>query len=452
MSATPESSMHAARRLPRDCALLPLAAGELLVSRSLATYCRVPPQHQGAIRECINGAMAVDSLDANLLVALDQHGFFGAPRTSPPEDRSVQLQLTNACNLGCSYCCTNSGQPRARELPAERWFALVDELPRALGPQARVAILGGEPFLVPWAIDLAQHVVSCGLNLTVFTNGTLLGESTLAPRVAALIRAGAQVRVSLGGPTRAACDSISAATRFDQAIAGLHAVAMHGGLPLVDLMLLPEHVGEIAQHLHELRGLLPPGTVIAFGVLFHGGREKGERVFGSRADLEAALDRIAFDAGELILAPAPSPTTKRREGCTCALGHHLHVRSDGALFTCFKMEERVGSLDGELFSHAVARVRSTPHPVTTLVRCTDCPLASLCGGGCRSENLQFTGSAEEPVCGPWRVQILCELLAEDHPSALEWPAPHLLHEALARGIDAPPELVAVIPSRHLVDV
>jgi hypothetical protein len=76
-----------------------------------------------------------------------------------------------------------------------------------------------------------------------------------------------------------------------------------------------------------------------------------------------------------------------------------------------------------------------------LDRCRDCALATLCGGGCRSDNLRWTGSGEEPACGPWRVRVLCELLAEDRVTALEWPSVHLLAEARRRGIPAPDRLV-----------
>jgi hypothetical protein len=67
--------------------------------------------------------------------------------------------------------------------------------------------------------------------------------------------------------------------------------------------------------------------------------------------------------------------------------------------------------------------------------CAECPLASLCGGGCRAENLLVTGSPDSPVCGPWRVRVLSELLAEDRVDALTWPAAHLMSEARRRGIE-----------------
>jgi radical SAM protein with 4Fe4S-binding SPASM domain len=245
---------------------------------------------------------------------------------------------------------------------------------------------------------------------------------------------------------------VSGTARFDAALAGVHELARAGGVAIVDLMLLPQHVAEVAAELPGLRRLLPPGAKITLGVMYLSGRERGEHMFPSRAALEAALDEIAFGAGEVISATAASPLADRREGCSCALGEHLHVRSDGALFTCFKMEEQVGDLGAQGFSEAVAEVRARPHPASSLAYCAACPFATLCGGGCRNENLQLTGDAERPACGEWRVRVLSELLAEDRASALEWPALHLLAEAHERGIDAPPTLVPALPSRHLIDV
>ncbi|MBN1770790.1 MAG: radical SAM protein, partial [Deltaproteobacteria bacterium] len=315
------------RALPADCAWLPLGEGELLVSRGHAVFCRVPAAHVAAVRSVLAGETPLSTLAPPLLEALERHGFFGPPRAAPPESPSVQLQLTNACNIACRYCCTNSGHARAPELPLERYTAIVEAVRRDLGPRARVAVLGGEPFLLPWAIDLCERTVDLDLQLTIFTNGMPLGtDPALAARAGALTRRGAQLRISLAGPTKEICDAVSGADRFEGALAGVHAVARAGGEAILDLMLLPQHVDEVAGHLPELRKQLPPGTRIALGVLYLSGRETGEHMFRSRAELERALDRVAFEAGERIAAIPDSPVTERREGCSCALGQHLHVR------------------------------------------------------------------------------------------------------------------------------
>jgi radical SAM protein with 4Fe4S-binding SPASM domain len=217
-------------------------------------------------------------------------------------------------------------------------------------------------------------------------------------------------------------------------------------------MFTPQHVDTISRELHRLRQRLPPNTPVTLGVLYLSGRETGEHLFKNRSELEAALDRVAFEAGVSIPASRTSPVTHRREGCGCALGKHVHVRSDGALFNCFKMEEKVGHLDTIGFATAAKLIRENPHRASDLPTCADCPLATLCGGGCRSENLLYTGNPDEPPCGPWRVRVLSELLAEDRVTAVEWSVAFLLQEARIRGIETPSDLLPRGTSRHLVDV
>lgn len=422
---------------PKDCTLLPLASGALLVSPGHATFCRIEESALPAVRAALAGE---GEWPASTRSQLARHGFFGPPRESAPVAPSVQLQLTNACNLACSYCCTNSGPARPIEIGREHFFRVVDEVRESMGPGARVSLLGGEPLLVPFALELAERILEVGLSLVVFTNGLLLEDEEVARRVAGLMARGAEVRVSLAGATPATCDEASGAPRFERVLRGLHTLARFGHRAVVDVMLTPADAKAMAEELHTLRSRLPPGTRIALGLLFKAGREKGQHTFHSRAELEAALDRVAFEAGEVIHAQAPSPVAPRREGCSCALGHHLHVRSDGALFTCFRMEEKVGDLATTSFAEALASTRARPRPARTLRRCVDCPLATLCGGGCRAENLLLTGDADEPACGPWRVRVLSELLAEDRVGALEWPAEQLLAEARQRGIEGPAAL------------
>ena len=442
---------HDSSLFPDDCVLMPLSSGALLVSRSHTLFCRIPAEHVQDVRDAMNGSQP-SPLPDELVESLRKHGFGGPPRQAKPPSPSVQIQLTNACNLACAYCCTNSGAARRREVDRDTLMRVVDDVAAVHGPGTRVALLGGEPLLVPWAVDLAEHIAQHPLILTVFTNGLLLKDETIAARLGALCKKGAQVRVSLAGATAQVCDRVSGAPRFDSVIEGIRTLARFGPPPSIDLMLLPDQIDDATEHLTELRRLLPAGTPIALGIPYLSGRERGEHLFASRAQLEQALDRIAFEAGETIAAPETSPLAERREGCSCALGHHLHVRSDGTLFTCFKMEERVGDLRTMTFAEGLHSLQASARPVGTLPLCKDCPLATLCGGGCRSENLQYTGDGDVPVCGPWRVQVLAEMLAEDRVTALEWPAPHLLAEAHVRGIEGPAALEPIIPSRHLVDV
>ncbi|MDY0002062.1 MAG: radical SAM protein [Polyangia bacterium] len=437
-------------RLPKDATLVPLKEGALLVSRDLAVFCRIPPGELFAVEAALARGGALEGLSGLLRDDLEAHGFFGPPREPEEDVPSVQIQLTNACNLTCRYCCTNSEDPRPKEVTYEQLVSLLPQIHEAVGPKARVGILGGEPLLVPWSLDLAEKVLDHGYDLTFFTNGVLLSNPELAQRVAALSIRGAEIRVSLSGPTEPLADDESGAPRWEPVLRGLEALHEAGGRAVLDLMLLPGHVDAVAAALPSLRMRLPPSVRLTFGVLYHSGRESGAHLFPSAQALQESLDRISLFAGERIPATPRAPVAHRREGCGCAMGHHLAIRSDGALFNCFKMEEQVGHLAKDDLIVAARRLQAAPGRAVTLPTCADCPLATLCGGGCRSENLIFTGDPGKPPCGPWRVQLMAELLADGQVDAMDWPIHHLLAEAHRRGIEAPERILPVRPSSHML--
>jgi len=437
---TPARTAALPLSIPEDSTLLPLFDGMLLVSRDHAVFCRVGADEVAPVARLLRGESDVATLAAPLRERLELHGFFGPPRPSEEEPPLVQLQLTNACNLACSYCCTDSGPARAGELDLDRLLEIVATAHRVLGPRTRFAILGGEPLLSRDALPLADAIVGLGHRLTLFTNGTLLADPAIARAVAALSNRGVEVRVSLAGAAVAECDGLSGGERFDRVLAGLRALAEAGGEAVVDLVLTPRNSRATARDLHALRQRLPEGCELSLAVLYLGGRERGQQLFGSQVELERALDEVTFEAGEAVPVERPSPLAFRREACSCVLGSQIAVRSDGALFTCFKMVEQVGHVERDGFEAALEWARANPQPATGYPLCADCALATLCGGGCRTENKLYTGDGGTPVCGPWRKRVLCELLAEDVTAGLDWPAEHLLREAHARGIDAPAEL------------
>jgi radical SAM protein with 4Fe4S-binding SPASM domain len=439
-------------QLPNDCTFLPITNGQLLVSREYATFCPVTKGDLPVMHDVINKNISSDLLKPETRDKLKNHGFFDPPRKPKPEARTVQMQITNACNLACSYCCTNSGNRRPLEVLFTDLLEIVKQIPETLGKNTAVSLIGGEPLLVPWAFELANEIRQVGLPLTLFTNGILLEEDRLAKETARLVRQGMKVRVSLGGVSAESCDLISGSRRFDSTLQGLINLAAFGGTAAVDLMFTPQNSEEVARKLPVLRQRLPATMTINLGILYVSGRETGEHLFNSRIDLEKALDHVAFEAGVAIPAAQTSPVTYRREGCSCALGQHIHLRSDGTLFNCFKMEEKIGHLTTNGFAAAADYNLKHPHPANALPTCAGCPLATLCGGGCRSENLLYTGDPDTPPCGPWRVRVISELLAEEKVSAVEWPIAFLAQEALKRGIEIPVDLYRRQQSRHLIEV
>ncbi len=437
--------------LPEDLELIPISSGGLLVSRSFAVFCSVPLKSVQSIKDVMEKRSPVESLDYRLIEDLSEHGFFAEPRRIKPAKPSLRLQITNQCNLLCSFCCTDSGKARDSELSFDEWCDLLDEALIAEPLLNDVGILGGEPLLTPYFFGLAQFIQDKKLELTVFTNGVFLADPKYAEKAAKLIIRGAQFRVSFAGPVADSCDRLSGAPRFEQAMRGIFNLADLGALVTIDMMVFPETAEDTAQNLDGFMQRLPKGTSVSFGIAYCSGREDGRHMFESRDELEKAMDCISLESGKAIPLPAKSPVSYRREACHCAYGHDLHVRSDGLMFNCFKMEEPLGNYPSMSVRDGWQKGKTACKPAPILQTCKDCALSTLCGGGCRSENILYTGNGDIPLCGSWRKSVIAELLAENKVSALEWPTKYLINEAKKRNYNPPKEASVKYCSYNSID-
>ncbi|WP_232274391.1 sporulation killing factor system radical SAM maturase [Paenibacillus sp. 481] len=82
---------------------------------------------------------------------------------------SCTLQLTNACNLSCSFCYASSGKPNENELSAEQWIDVMQQL--AAHGVADVTITGGEAKLVKGFKQIIAAASSLFTNVNLFSNG-----------------------------------------------------------------------------------------------------------------------------------------------------------------------------------------------------------------------------------------------------------------------------------------
>ncbi len=121
--------------------------------------------------------------------------------------RCCVWEITLACNLRCSHCGASAGRPRPDELGPAEALHLADDL--AALPCQEVTLMGGELFLRPDWLAIAERLRVGGVALVLFTNGWLLdptavGQSAreriaqfraLAPRTVGLSLDGARAKV-----------------------------------------------------------------------------------------------------------------------------------------------------------------------------------------------------------------------------------------------------------------
>lgn len=84
----------------------------------------------------------------------------------------ADLELTLACQLRCSYCFAEAGNPDAQELNGQDWIRVARWL---LAQGLRQATLtGGEPLLSEAAVPLLEILSSHAICVQLFTNGLCL--------------------------------------------------------------------------------------------------------------------------------------------------------------------------------------------------------------------------------------------------------------------------------------
>ncbi len=171
---------------------------------------------------------------------------WGQGKTEPPY--TVQLHLTNNCNLSCGFCPTVSLKNEnevdySEELSREKWIDLVEEGER-LGVEEWHICGGGEPLIdKELALDLMERIKSYGARGELVTNGTLIDDRT-AKKIVKMNWD--HVSVSIDGPDKETNDGIRSQGSFEKAVNGAENLSRYrkgdGPQPLPSLLFLTSTV------------------------------------------------------------------------------------------------------------------------------------------------------------------------------------------------------------------
>lgn len=109
---------------------------------------------------------------------LSRQGLTKKVKTNPPL-RVVFVELTKKCNLRCRHCyvpdCSDSVK---RANNGQMTFAKICDLISQIDELGvmELQFTGGEPFVLPYALDIIKEAQSRLIPCSVFTNGTLMTE------------------------------------------------------------------------------------------------------------------------------------------------------------------------------------------------------------------------------------------------------------------------------------
>jgi uncharacterized protein len=342
----------------------------------------------------------------------DVHGFGPELDTSFEnlvEPVSLSLNVAQACNLSCSYCCADEGRfgGAARMMEADVALAAIDRLlAGASGRRVTVGFMGGEPFLnrrliyrcVAYALARGRELKT-PVGFSITTNATLLTPADLD----LMRRHGFSVSVSLDGigtlndrhrhdRRGSASEQALEAVRPLLDDPGSAKIAARVTVPRDDLRVL-ERVEALAKAgFHEI-GVSPLRSSADPGL-----RLKGEDWPAFLAQMIRAADvewdRVrhhgAWRFSNVAIVLKELHRGSRRPLPYGAANGYVSLGADGGYFTCHRTiddpRHQLGNLDAGLDLEARIRFLKARH-VDRQESCRSCWARYLCGGGCHVEVL-----------------------------------------------------------------
>jgi SynChlorMet cassette radical SAM/SPASM protein ScmE len=339
--------------------------------------------------------------------------------------RSVDLSITNRCNLRCTYCSHFTGAGDVgQDLPKEEWLQFFEELNRCA--LMNVTLEGGEPFCRKDLEELIEGIVCNRMRFNILSNGTLITDE-MAGFLASTGRCDG-VQVSIDGSIPMTHDACRGEGNFLKAMRGIKALQKYG-VPVPIRVTIHKHnvrdLENVAKLLLEEVGLSGFSTNAAsyLGLC----RKNTEQVQLTVEERSLVMDtllklnekysgRISASAGPLaegkkwlemekLLAEEMDPISEGGylTGCN-GLISKLAVRADGVVVPCSQMGHiELGRINRDNLQEVwqenpeLKRLRERHKiPLSDFEFCQECEYINYCTGNCPALAYTILGRENHP--------------------------------------------------------
>jgi radical SAM protein with 4Fe4S-binding SPASM domain len=275
------------------------------------------------------------------------------------------------------------------EMPPDQWRRLIDDIASAGGRS--VLFTGGEPLIRCACTGLIRHAKNSGLQVTLFTNGLMVGK-----RLAAIKDHVDLVQVSMNGPDAATNDPIRGEGTFRAATDAVDLLVGAGVQVRIGITVMERNWPALKERFRQLVERYEGSSVnfhLGYGLCRYG-RAKS-------IDDQLDLEEIRPELNEMVVSANRIQTPRvTRKTVNCGYCEQLVVAPDGQVYPCHLLDGTLGHIWDKPLSAWYAYLRETArlHSVDRIRGCRDCDLRNLCGGTCRVINRQETGSKWLTTC------------------------------------------------------
>ncbi len=339
--------------------------------------------------------------------------------------RTVDISVTNRCNLKCLYCFhfTSAGDV-PEDLPKSEWLQFFDELGQC--GVMRLIMGGGEPFIRKDLKDLIDGVVRNRMRFTLLTNGTMVSDD-MARHIASTGRCD-MVQVSLDGASPETHDYCRGDGNFERAMRGIGhllknkvpvsvRVTIHKGNVndldnvaklLLEELKLPSFSTNSASYLGLCRQnegivqLTPEDRTIAMDSLLRLNRKYKGRIIANAGPLAEAKKWAEMERQRLG-GNAASPGGGYLKACGGVFSK-IGVRADGVYVPCVLMSHiELGRINKDSLPDVwqnhreLAKMRERVEiPLSDFEFCEGCEYMEYCTGNCPALAYTLTGKNHHP--------------------------------------------------------
>ena len=318
--------------------------------------------------------------------------------------RSAVWEITLACCFSCAYCGSSGGKARKDELTTEECLSVAEQL-SALGCR-RVSMIGGEVFMRPdWPV-IVKALTDRNISVCIITNGYVITDQILQTLKECKIES---VAVSVDGPEDVH-DAFRQSGSYARALDTIRALA-DAGVPVSvisalradNVPRLPEFYETLKNYpifAWQLQACSPMGNAKKNGV---------DVKFDARTVIKFITDRLPDAPFSMGIADnvgyytEDEPILRGRPGASftgCGAGlTSIGIDSVGNVRGCESMYDDA-FIEGNLRERSLADIWNDGNAFAYNRKftldllngsCADCPVGTLCAGGCRSYNY-FTNS------------------------------------------------------------
>jgi SynChlorMet cassette radical SAM/SPASM protein ScmE len=339
--------------------------------------------------------------------------------------RSVDIDITNRCNLRCKYCYHFSGPGDvAEDLTTAEWLHFFEELNRCA--VMNVTLAGGEPFFRNDLQELIEGIVANRMRFNILSNGTIITDDMAAFLFSTKRCDG--VQVSIDGSRPETHDACRGKGNFRKAMDGIECLQRHGILVQIRVTVHRHNVSDlegIARLLLDEVGLPGFSTNAAsyMGLCKQNVEEVGLSVEDRTFAMDTLLrlnkkydDRITALAGPLAEAVRWTEMEQaRRNGkksitlggsltaCGCVMDK-IAVRADGVIVPCTMLSHiELGRINKDDFKQIwqthtdMQKVRERRDiPLNDFEFCQGCEYINYCTGNCPGLAYTITGEVNHP--------------------------------------------------------